>query len=75
MWYELADVYLEASKPQLLNDATKKDTQAILLYLLVEILKLLHPFMPFVTEVLWQELSKAKLVKEDLLLITQWPAA
>ncbi len=75
VWYELADVYLEASKPQLLNDATKKDTQAILLYLLVEILKLLHPFMPFVTEVLWQELSKAKLVKEDLLLITQWPAA
>lgn len=72
VWYELADVYIEASKSQLINDETKKDTQAILLHLLKEVLKLLHPFMPFVTEVLWQELRKPKLVNEELLLITDW---
>ncbi len=73
VWYELADVYLEAAKPQLQNTTQKKDTQAILSYLLIEVLKLLHPFMPFVTEVLWQELRKGGLVAEPLLLVAEWP--
>ncbi len=75
VWYELADVYIEASKLQLQNEEQKKDTQIILMYLLVETLKLLHPFMPFTTEVLWQELKKAGLVNEQLLLIAEWPSA
>ncbi len=73
VWRDLADVYIEASKPQLLDDATKANTQGILLAALKQSLKLLHPFMPFLTEVLWQELKKNELVEEDLLLIASWP--
>jgi valyl-tRNA synthetase len=73
VWRDLADVYLEASKPQLLDDATKNNTQAILLHSLTQSLKLLHPFMPFLTEVLWQELNNEKLVGEELLMVTTWP--
>ena len=67
-WYELADIYIEASKAQLQNDDQKENTQAILLYSLFTILKLLHPFMPFVTEEIW-----SKLDQEKLLLVTNWP--
>jgi valyl-tRNA synthetase len=73
VWKEFADVYIEASKPQLQDESQKQNTQAILLHALIEILKLLHPFMPFITEVLWQELKKAKLVEDELLMITNWP--
>lgn len=40
---------------------------------LITFLKLLHPFMPFVTEAIWQELVKVKLVNEDLLITASWP--
>lgn len=73
VWKEFADVYIEASKAQLSNGEQKENTQKILLHMLIQILKLLHPFMPFITEVLWQELHESKLVDEELLLITKWP--
>lgn len=72
-WKEFADVYIEASKAQLENPELKENTQALLLFSLISILKLLHPFMPFVTEVLWQELKKAGLVEEPLLMVAKWP--
>jgi valyl-tRNA synthetase len=37
-------------------------------------LKLLHPFIPFVTEAVWQTLMKKRLVKEPLLITAGWPA-
>ena len=67
-WHELADVYIEASKTQLQNETTKENTQAILLYSLFTILKLLHLFMPFITEEIWSKLHQKK-----LLLVTPWP--
>jgi valyl-tRNA synthetase len=67
-WHELADVYIEASKEQLKNDELKENTQRILLINLRTILKLLHPFMPFVTEELWKQIEPGK-----LLLIEEWP--
>lgn len=73
VWKEFADVYIEASKAQLENPDHKENTQKILLHCLIQILKLLHPFMPFITEVLWQELVELKLVDEKLLLVAQWP--
>ncbi|HEX3095631.1 MAG TPA: valine--tRNA ligase [Patescibacteria group bacterium] len=73
IWKDFADVYIEASKLQLENADQKENTQVILLHTLIQILKLLHPFMPFVTEVLWQELVKANLVNEKLLLVAKWP--
>jgi valyl-tRNA synthetase len=57
VWGELCDWYLELSKPALRGDggeAKRKSTQAILLAVFEDVLKLLHPFIPFVTEELWQ---------------------
>ncbi|HEX3099744.1 MAG TPA: valine--tRNA ligase [Patescibacteria group bacterium] len=73
VWRDFADVYIEASKLQLQDEAQKANTEKILVHNLIQILKLLHPFMPFLTEVLWQELKDANLVKEPLLMVTKWP--
>jgi len=52
-WHDFCDVYIEKSKSQ----KDKKNTQKILLYVLLASLKLLHPFMPFITEEIYQKLS------------------
>lgn len=72
-WHELADIYIEKSKPQLLDEKLADNTKKILLYQLVTTLKLLHPFMPFITEEIWQKLLENKLVESNLLLIEKWP--
>ena len=55
-WSELADWYLEASKTRLYCDdpASVDSTRRVVLYVLDRTLRLLHPFMPYVTEELWQ---------------------
>ena len=60
-WDKLADWYLEISK-------IEKNKDEILIYLLKTILKLWHPFIPYVTEVIWQNLNAA-----SLLLVAKWP--
>ncbi len=72
-WHSLADVYIEASKLQLAENNTKESTQSNLAYSLITTLKLLHPFMPFVTEAIWQELHQNKLTESPLLLTAKWP--
>src|SRR3989338_3496244 len=82
-WRDFADVYIEASKKQLSNSMEldsgkssaaktsaelRENTQRILLYCLQNILKLLHPFMPFVTEEIWQQMEN-----EQLLMVETWP--
>ena len=55
-WGELCDWYLELAKPALRGDegeARKSATQSVLLYVFKNVLKLLHPIIPFVTEELW----------------------
>lgn len=72
IWDTFASTILEESKPLLLNeDLTIKQSREKLLYiLLTESLTVLHPFMPFVTESIWQLLP----VKEkSLLMISPWP--
>uniref|UniRef100_A0A2N9EPP7 valine--tRNA ligase n=1 Tax=Fagus sylvatica TaxID=28930 RepID=A0A2N9EPP7_FAGSY len=57
-WGDFADWYIEASKARLYNSgghSVASVAQAVLLYVFENILKLLHPFMPFVTEELWQD--------------------
>ncbi len=66
-WHNFADIYLEESKPQLKDEALNKNTQKVLLYCLINVLKLLHPIMPFVTEHIWSHLS------DDLLMVQKWP--
>ena len=73
VWHSFADIYIEASKKQLADPELKANTQAILLNSLFKILKLLHPFMPFITEHIWQLLKEQGLVKTELLMIAEWP--
>jgi valyl-tRNA synthetase len=73
IWHDFADIYIEASKLQMQDEKLKAYTQQILLHVLTNILKLLHPFMPFLTEVLWQKLYSEKLVEDPILMIAKWP--
>ena len=61
IWDDLADRYLEASKTT--------PNSPLLAYVLSVSLKLAHPFAPFVTEAIWQELANSK----NLLIAEQWP--
>ena len=72
-WHELADTILEESKPILAgSDARARASRAhLLLSLLDRTLRLLHPFMPFVTEEIWQSLPSKD---APFLMIAKWPA-
>jgi valyl-tRNA synthetase len=60
LWHTFADVIIEESKPLLTStDARVRQSRVqTLYYILCESIKLLHPFMPFVTETIWQQLPK-----------------
>lgn len=74
VWDELAAVILEESKPILAGEdaQAKLARQHVLIECLTTSLKLLHPFMPFVTETIWQELPK-EMKDADLLMVSSWP--
>ncbi|MFH0412175.1 valine--tRNA ligase [Corynebacterium sp. L4756] len=75
-WDELCDWYLEIAKTQIPRDgesATGRNTQIVLGRVLDVVLRLLHPTMPFVTEVLWQALTNGE--KEESIMIAPWPTA
>ncbi len=65
IWHDLADKYIEASK-----DRQDPAVQKTLYAILIDILRLLHPFMPFVTEAIWQKLPQKE---TDLLMVASWP--
>jgi len=67
-WHELADKYVEASKKQLQDEALRDNTRKILAYALERTMKLLHPFMPFVTEEIWSHLPN----RRGLLMVEKW---
>ena len=67
-WHTFADKTLEASKSRLTNPETKASSQRMLSESLDTLLKLLHPFTPFVTETIWQ------LNHKDLLMVAKWPS-
>ncbi len=70
VWHYFADVYVETAKGQL-NEGDRLNTQRLLVRALVDQLKLLHPFMPFVTEAIYQSLPITD--KETLLITASWP--
>ena len=77
IWHELADKILEEMKPRLRskNKEDKAAAQAALVELLAESLKILHPFMPFITEEIYQHLLKATgrdNGKMKLLMVEEW---
>lgn len=68
-WHTFADQIIEDSKKKLADESTKASAQVILITILETCLKLLHPYMPFVTESIWQ------LRHKELLMIQGWPEA
>ena len=70
-WSEFCDWYIELSKSRLLGeDGESKDTvKAVLLYVIENLLKLLHPFMPFLTEQVYKYLPDS----EGFLMLQKWP--
>jgi valyl-tRNA synthetase len=72
-WYEFADWYLEASKATLYGDdeKAKSRTRHTLVYVLDQCLRMLHPYIPFVTEEIWQHLPH----EAEALIVEQWPEA
>ena len=71
VWDVYCDWYLELIKPILIGSdgAAKSETRAMVAWARDEILKLLHPFMPFVTEELWRITAQ----REELLTLSAWP--
>lgn len=71
IWDEYCDWYIEMAKPRLYseNEEDKKVVQSVLLHVLMGSLKLLHPFMPFITEEIYQSLPN----KKDMLIVEDWP--
>lgn len=71
IWEDYCSWYIEMSKLTLQGDdeAAKKQTQSVLVYVLDKILKLLHPFMPFVTEEIYQAIPH----DYPSIMISDWP--
>ena len=89
VWGTYCDWYIELTKPILAGqeagsatgatgkqglEAAKAETRATTAYVGDQILKLLHPFMPFITEELWRATGESGPKREKLLLLSEWPA-
>lgn len=73
IWDDLCDWYIEVAKLPLYgqDEEAKKTTRSVLAYVLDQTMRLLHPFMPFVTEEIWQHLPH----EGDSLIVASWPKA
>ena len=71
IWDTYCDWYIELTKPRLNSgdEGRARSAQQVLLYVLTDILKLLHPFMPFITEEIWQALPH----EGEFLMLSKWP--
>ncbi|MDH5203969.1 MAG: class I tRNA ligase family protein, partial [Nitrospirota bacterium] len=76
MWHEFCDWYIEMAKPELQNQSVKNSTMQCLLSTLDLSLRLLHPFMPYVTEEIWQKIPHVNSKKEKVaesIMISHYP--
>lgn len=74
IWSEFCDWYIELAKPRLFGRTTPEDrvtAQQVLVQVLRETLELLHPFMPFITEEIWQKLPH----QGESIMLAKWPTA
>lgn len=71
IWTEFCDWYIEMAKPRLYGDdnASKRNVLSVLIYTLTASMKLLHPFMPFITEELYRNLPGS----EETIMRSAWP--
>ena len=71
IWDDLCDWYIEMAKLPLYGDdeEQKKTTRSVLAYVLDQTMRMLHPFMPFITEEIWQQLPH----EGDSITVADWP--
>ena len=71
IWDLFCDWYIELVKPRLFDKGsdTNKRAQQVITYVLSNTLKLLHPFMPYISEEIWQTLN----ISEKPLIVAEWP--
>jgi len=74
-WHTFCDWYLELAKPMLSerNESHRASTTYVLLMLLEKILCMLHPFMPFITESIWQKVAPHLKIKEKTIMLREYP--
>jgi valyl-tRNA synthetase len=77
VWNELCDWYLELSKPVLWDEETNPmaalGTRQTLITVLEQSLRMLHPFMPYLTEEIWQSVSPFAGTQSDSIMLAPWP--
>jgi valyl-tRNA synthetase len=77
VWHEYCDWYLELSKAVLYDEealgSMKRGTRRTLLCVLNQILKLLHPIMPFITEEIWQRTTKSNIGNAQTIMLSHYP--
>ena len=83
-WNDFCDWYLEWTKPRMQDQTQKPIAQNVLAFVLDQSLRLLHPFIPFITEGIFQKLNEiapdrllpglAEAKKADALVVAAWPA-
>ncbi len=73
-WRDFCDWYIELSKLGLYGEEekTKERTRAVLYFVLEQALRLLHPFMPFISEEIWQHLPRSG--GPEALMVAPWPS-
>ena len=71
IWDSYCDWYIELTKARLYSEdeESKQTAQQVLLYVLDQMLRLMHPFMPFITEEIWQAIPH----EGEALIIAEWP--
>lgn len=71
IWDDFCDWYIEMAKLPLYgeDETAKKTTRSVLAYVLDQTMRLLHPFMPFITEEIWQNLPH----KGESITVAEWP--
>ena len=80
IWDDYCDWYIELTKARMQgeDEGAKERAQQVLCYVLTQFLKLLHPFMPFLTEEIWQALPREEELDNrtgDFLMLQAWPVA
>ncbi len=70
-WHTFADKIIEMAKEPLKNPAERAEAQFVLVTVLTTCIKALHPFMPFVTEAVWQDVLPRD--SKSLLMVESWP--
>ncbi|WP_133131056.1 valine--tRNA ligase [Legionella yabuuchiae] len=77
VWHEYCDWYLELSKPVLYDEealaAKKRGTRRTLIHVLDQVLKLLHPIMPFITEEIWLRITKFTSDNAESIMLSKFP--